>query len=70
MINIKKFSLNGELYYVHGDIVLLNLIEYFNFDNKLLVLEYNDLICKKQNWNNIFIKDQDKIEIVTIVGGG
>ena len=70
MTNIKKFSLNGESYYIHDDILLSNLIEYFNFNNKLLVLEYNNFICKKQNWNKIFIKDQDRIEIVTIVGGG
>lgn len=70
MINIKTFSLNGESYYTHDDITLLNLIEYFTFDNKLLVLEYNNLVCKKQNWDKIFINDQDKIEVVTIVGGG
>jgi sulfur carrier protein len=70
MTVIKNFSLNGESYYVHDDIVLSNLIEYFNFDNTLLVLEYNNFICKKQNWNKILIQNQDKIEIVTIVGGG
>jgi len=70
MINPKTFFLNGECYYTHHDITLLNLVEYFTFDNKLLVLEYNNLVCKKQKWDKIFIKDQDKIEVVTIVGGG
>jgi len=70
MINVKTFSLNGESYYTHDDITLLNLVEYFAFDSKLLVLEYNNLVCKKQNWDKIFINDQDKIEVVTIVGGG
>jgi thiamine biosynthesis protein ThiS len=49
---------------------LLNLIEYFNYNSSLLVLEYNHFICPKENWNTIFINDKDKIEIVTIVGGG
>jgi sulfur carrier protein len=70
MTNIKNFSLNGESYYISDDIRLIDLIEYFNFNNALLVLEYNNSICKKQTWNKIFIQNQDKIEIVTIVGGG
>jgi sulfur carrier protein len=51
-------------------LTLLELIEYFNYNTSLLVLEYNNLICNKKNWNKIFIKNNDKIEIVTIVGGG
>jgi sulfur carrier protein len=70
MTNIKNFSLNGESYYTYDNIKLVNLIEYYNFNNVLLVLEYNNSICKKQSWDKIFIQDQDKIEIVTIVGGG
>jgi thiamine biosynthesis protein ThiS len=45
-------------------------MDYFNYETSLLVLEYNNVICNKKNWENIYIKHQDKIEIVTIVGGG
>ena len=51
-------------------ITLSDLINYFNYNTSLFVLEYNNLICNKKNWNKIFIKNNDKIEIVTIVGGG
>jgi thiamine biosynthesis protein ThiS len=70
MTNIQNFFLNGQSYYIQGNITLLDLIHYFNFNDSLLVLEYNNLICDKKNWNQILIKDKDKIEIVTIVGGG
>lgn len=70
MSEIKKFSLNGENYYIKHTLTLSTLIEYFNYNTSLLVLEYNNLICNKKNWNKIFIKNNDKIEIVTIVGGG
>ena len=70
MYQIKKFSLNGQNYYIKQDINLFDLIHYFNYNDYLLVLEHNNLIQHKENWRNIFIKDQDKIEIVTIVGGG
>ena len=70
MTKPKNFSLNGKSYYVQNDITLADLIRYFNFKYSLLVLEYNNLICDKKNWNKIFVKDHDTIEIVTIVGGG
>ena len=70
MIQIKNFILNGERYYLKKNIHLLDLLIYFNYNNSLLVLEYNNLICNKLKWKKIFIQDYDQIEIVTIVGGG
>jgi sulfur carrier protein len=55
---------------VQDELTILELINYFNYNTSLLVLEYNNLICNKKNWNKISIKNNDKIEIVTIVGGG
>ena len=70
MIQINQFLLNGQKYYTNQHINLLDLINYFNYDRSLLVVEYNNLICNKKNLKKIYIKDKDKIEIVTIVGGG
>ena len=70
MTQIKKFFLNGQTYYTKHDINLFELINYFNYNNYLLVLEHNNLIQNKKNWENIVIKNLDNIEIVTIVGGG
>ena len=66
----KKFSLNGEKYYVKQNINLFDLLIYFNYNNHLLVLEYNQIIWNKINWKNTLIQNDDRIEIVTIVGGG
>lgn len=70
MSQIKHFFLNGQKYSTNHDLTILQLIQYFNYNTSLLVLEYNNLISNKKNWNIIFIQDNDKIEIVTIVGGG
>ena len=64
------FTLNGYKYFTTSKLTLLDLIKYFNYNSSLLVLEYNNFICNKNNWNSIFIRYNDKIEIVTIVGGG
>jgi sulfur carrier protein len=70
MTKLQNFILNGQQYSIKQEVTLSNLIDYFNYDSSLLVLEYNNVICNKKNWENICIKHQDKIEIVTIVGGG
>jgi len=70
MSKVNNFFLNGEEYYTQHNLTLLELINYFNYNTSLLVLEYNNLICNKKDWNNIFVSSNDKIEIVTIVGGG
>ena len=70
MKKTKRFFLNGEEFFSNKVITLSNIIEYFNYNSSLLVLEYNHFICPKESWKTIFIQDKDKIEIVTIVGGG
>ena len=35
-----------------------------------MVMEYNGKIIPPQNWSSITLKNFDKIELLTIVGGG
>ena len=70
MSNLKYFFLNGQKYFTEYDLTIFELINYFNYNTSLLVLEYNNLICTKKNWDKILLQNNDKIEIVTIVGGG
>ena len=70
MVKRKYFFFNGQQYFTESKLTILSLIKYFNYNTSLLVLEYNNLICNKKNWNEIQIQNNDKIEIVTIVGGG
>ena len=70
MLEAKTFFVNGQEYYTINTISLQDLLNYFDYNSSLLVLEYNNFICNKKNWDKILISDHDKIEIVTIVGGG
>jgi thiamine biosynthesis protein ThiS len=70
MSKFKSFFLNGQKFYTNHELTLSDIIKYFNYHTSLLVLEYNNLIYNERNWNKIFIQDNDKIEIITIVGGG
>ncbi len=70
MIQNKKFLLNGELYSTTQHLTLFQLLDYFNYQDCLFVVEYNNLVLNKIKWNETFIKNSDRIEIITIVGGG
>ena len=70
MSQAKQFILNGEISTTETNITLLDVLTYFDYNDSLLVLEYNNFICEKTKWNTTFLKHSDKIEIVSIVGGG
>lgn len=70
MSPLVTFFFNGEQYYITQTISLKELIEYFAYQSTLFVVEYNNFICNKNKWNDIKIKENDSIEIITIVGGG
>ena len=70
MEKLITFFFNGEEYYITQKISLCELIEYFNYQTTLFVVEYNNFICNKNKWNEILIQKNDTIEIITIVGGG
>jgi thiamine biosynthesis protein ThiS len=66
----KKFFLNGHEFFMFEDKTISEILEYFNYQNSLFVIEYNNLICDQTEWSHIKISSNDKIEIITIVGGG
>ncbi len=70
MVKLKYFFFNGQKYFTESNLTLVALLSYFNYNTSLLVLEYNNVICNKEHWNKIYLKSNDKIEIITIVGGG
>ena len=70
MIHSKSFFLNGQKYFTKAELTILDVIHYFNYTTSLCVLEYNSLVCSRNNWHHTKITNNAKIEIVTIVGGG
>lgn len=64
------FFFNGKEYYTDTKITLDELISYFNYESNVLIVEYNNFIYNKQHWKHTVLKNNDNIEVVTIVGGG
>lgn len=63
---------NGELYSLQSFklFTLDNLRTFFSYKKNLIVMEYNGRIIHPENWPCIILKNFDRIEILTIVGGG
>lgn len=70
MVMLKTIFINGLKYEIYASISIAELLYYFNYKKSFFILEYNSLIYDSKYWSKIKIKNNDKIEIVTIVGGG
>ena len=64
MIN---FFLNGYCYRISNKLTLQEILIYFNCQNKIFVIEHNKVVTKNRYQK---IKNNDTIEIISIVGGG
>ena len=65
-----KFIINNVSFETNNSINLTTLIKFLNLDNYPIVIEKNKLFLKKNEWKITKITNNDKIEIVTLVGGG
>ncbi len=70
MFLINIFFVNGREYESYNYFKLSELVYYFNYKQTFFIIEYNNLICDQKHWTKIKINNNDKIEIITIVGGG
>jgi sulfur carrier protein len=68
--NIITIQVNGAPQaYTKGQ-TLPRLLKQLNLNPKLIAIEYNGEILHRQFWEQTAIEAGDRLEIVTIVGGG
>ena len=61
---------NGEPYFCSSSISLPELLIQMDLNPRLVAVEYNGEIIHRQYWAETQIQQGDRLEIVTIVGGG
>ena len=49
---------------------LTDLIAHFKLNPQAIAVEMNGTIPKREQWQEISLKDEDKIELIRFVGGG
>ena len=68
-----KIKVNGKEKYIELEsekALLSSTLELLGYKPNTIVVELNDLIINSNKWKNAIIKEGDKLEIVSIVGGG
>lgn len=65
-----QIFLNGESKELTEQINLTELLKHFSLPTERVAVELNQEVIRKKDWENIKVKDADKIEIVHFVGGG
>jgi sulfur carrier protein len=70
MIESIELQVNGEARTCAPQTTLPQLLVQMGLKPRLLAVEYNGEILHRQFWDQTEIKADDRLEIVTIVGGG
>ena len=68
-----KIKVNGkekEIELENEKALLSSTLELLGYRPNTIVVELNDLIINSTKWDNEILKEGDKLEIVSIVGGG
>jgi sulfur carrier protein len=63
-------QVNGEIRYCPPQTQLPNLLQQLGLNPRLVAVEYNGEILHRQFWEATEMQESDRLEIVTIVGGG
>ncbi|MBD1844700.1 thiamine biosynthesis protein ThiS [Cyanobacteria bacterium FACHB-63] len=63
-------QVNGETQTCEASLTLPKFLESLGLNPRLVAVEYNGEILHRQFWNETEVKNGDRLEIVTIVGGG
>lgn len=63
-------QVNGERQSCPGGTTLPQLLTQLEMDPRLVAVEYNGEILHRQFWETTIMQTDDRLEVVTIVGGG
>ena len=63
-------QVNGECCTCPPHTLLPTLLEQLGLNIRMVAVEYNGEILHRQFWSQTLVQEGDRLEIVTIVGGG
>jgi sulfur carrier protein len=70
MVDQIKLQVNGEPQNCEPKTRLPDLLEQLGLNPRLVAVEYNGEILHRQFWTETEMQNGDRLEVVTIVGGG
>jgi thiamine biosynthesis protein ThiS len=61
---------NGESVEIVGPVTISGLLADLTIDSRLVAVEHNLIVVKRDTYESVVVHDGDQIEIVNFVGGG
>jgi thiamine biosynthesis protein ThiS len=61
---------NGEALEIAGPVTISGLLANLTIDSRLVAVEHNLSIVKRDKYESVVVGEGDEIEIVNFVGGG
>lgn len=65
-----KIIINGKEEIIEQDATIAGLIAQKALNPATVIVEYNYDLIKKETWEDIVLKEDDRLEILRFVGGG
>ncbi len=65
-----RIQLNGEPRELAGPLSIAALLDELGIDSRLVAVEHNRIVVKRQRYAETLIQEGAEIEIVSFVGGG
>ena len=62
--------LNGEAYEIAGPVTISALLAALNIDPRIVAVEHNVVVVRRQHYDDTIVNEGDEVEIVRFVGGG
>ncbi len=63
-------TINGENRADYNEITITEMLDREGFDRNRIAIEINGVIIRKKQYNETYLHDGDRIEVVSFVGGG
>ncbi len=70
MNSLITLQINGDRRQCSPQICLPELLTQLGMNPRLVAVEYNGEILHRQFWDETEVQEGDRLEVVTIVGGG
>nr|AYR06181.1 thiamine biosynthesis protein S [Renouxia sp.] len=70
LTNYIAIRLNGEPFNCLSTMSLKDMLIYLDFELDSSVIEYNSQIIQQNDLSHVLLNPGDKVEVVTIAGGG
>jgi thiamine biosynthesis protein ThiS len=65
-----RIRLNGDPHELAAPMTVLQLLEQLGIDPRIVAVEHNLTIVKRDRYGSTMIEEGDEVEIVRFVGGG